>query len=135
MLDLIRNFSKTPINENLQIATEIIGIERATPTLLSRMLKSTMGFSNIVEKNNHSSIILSKHDSFVQNSKLSDCYFYLGYVNRNNFERIKTSIAQRPDLFYILKIAFDIEIDSELLNKVDLIQDATAHILESINKS
>ena len=135
MLDNIRKFPKNSINEHLQIATETIGIERATPTLLNRMVKSTMGFSDIVEKNNHSSIILSKHNSFVRNSKLSDCYFYLGYVNRINFERIKNSIAQRPDLFHILKIAFDIEIDSELLNKVDLIQEATDHILESISKS
>ena len=134
MLDIIRKFSKNPINENLQIATETIGIERATPTLLRRMLKSTMGFSDIVEKNNHSQIISSKHDFFIRNSKLSDCYFYLGYVNRDNFKQIKNSIGQRPDLFHILKIAFDVEIDSELINKVDLIQDANNRILQTLSK-
>ena len=65
MLDAIRKFSKNSINENLQLATEIIGIERATPTLLQRMLKSTVGFSDIVEKNNHSQIISHKHDYFM----------------------------------------------------------------------
>ena len=134
MLDTIRKLPKSSINENLQLATEIIGIERATPTLLQRMLKSTVGFSDIVEKNNHSQIITPKHDYFIQNSKLSDCYFYLGYLNRNNFKQIKNSIEQRPDLIHILKIAFDIEIDSELTNKVDLIQDANNHILELFTK-
>ena len=134
MLDYVRKFPKNSINENLQIATETIGIERSTPTLLNRMLKSTIGFSDIVEKNNHSSIISNTHNSFVQNSKLSDCYFYLGYVNRNNFEMIKSSIAQRPELFHILKIAFDIEIDPELSDKVDLIQNTTNNILETISK-
>ena len=130
MLDTIRKFPKNTINEKLQIATETIGIERATPTLLQRMLKSTMGFSDIVEKNNHSDIISNKHDFFIKNSKLSDCYFYLGYVNKNNFMQIKSSIAQNPDLFHILKIAFDVEIDSELTHKVDLIQNTNNEILE-----
>ena len=134
MLDIVRKFPKNSINENLQITTETIGIERSTPILLQRMLKSTMGFSDIVEKNSHSEIISNKHDFFIRNSKLSDCYFYLGYVNRNNFKRIKSSIEQRPELFHILKIAFDVETDSELPNKIDSIQTATNHILEIITK-
>ena len=70
-----------------------------------------------------------------QNSKLSDCYFYLGYLNRNNFKQIKNSIDQRPDLIHILKIAFDIEVDSELIHKVDSIQNANNDLLEILSKS
>ena len=132
MLDLIRKLPKNPINENLLIATKTIGIERSTPTLLKRMLKSTMGFSDIVEGNNHSQIISSKHDFFINNSKLSDCYFYLGYINRNNFKQIKTSVGQRPELIHILKVAFDIEVDSDLGNKIDLIKNTNNNLLEAM---
>ena len=134
MLDLIRKLPKNSINENLLIATGTIGIERSTPTLLKRMLKSTIGFSDIVEQNMHSQVISSKHDFFIRNSKLSDCYFYLGYINRNNFKQIKNSVDQRPDLFHILKIAFDIEADSDLGNKINLIQNANNDILEALSR-
>ena len=134
MLDLSRKLPKTPINENLGLATKIIGIERATPTLLKRMLKSTMGFSDIVDQNNYSQIISNTHDFFIKNSKLSDCYFYLGYVNRNNFKQIKTSLDARPELFHILKIAFDIEVDSDLNKKIELVENASNGILQTYSR-
>ncbi|MEK6870463.1 MAG: hypothetical protein AABX09_02885, partial [Thermoproteota archaeon] len=50
-------------------------------------------------------------------------YFYLGYINKENFVKIKDNIDGQPDLIHILKIAFDIEADSNLLeNQVKLIQ-------------
>lgn len=123
MLDVIRKFEKNQINEQISTVTQTIGIERATQSLLERMLKSTIGFSDLVENNNHSKIIQQKYDLFVKNSMLSDCYFYLGYINKENFVNIKDSIDGQPDLIHILKIAFDIEADSNLLeNQVKLIQ-------------
>lgn len=123
MLDMIRKFEKNQINEQISTVTQTIGIERATQSLLERMLKSTIGFSDLVENNNHSKIIQQKYDLFVKNSMLSDCYFYLGYINKENFVKIKDSIDGQPDLIHILKIAFDIEADSNLLeNQVKLIQ-------------
>lgn len=123
MLDVIRKFEKNQINEQISTVTQTIGIERATQSLLERMLKSTIGFSDLVENNNHSKIIQQKYDLFVKNSMLSDCYFYLGYINKENFVKIKDSIDRQPDLIHILKIAFDIEADSNLLeNQVKLIQ-------------
>jgi len=83
-LDLLRKLEKSPINEYISVVTQTVGIERATPTLLERMLKSTIGFSDLVEKNNHSKIIQQKHDFFLKNSMLSDCYFYFGYINKKN---------------------------------------------------
>ncbi len=54
---------------------------------------------------------------------LSDCYFYLGYINKENFIRIKDTIDRNPDLFHILKVAFDVEADPNLLSQqVELIQ-------------
>ena len=123
MLDMIRKFEKNQINEQISTVTQTIGIERATQSLLERMLKSTIGFSDLVENNNHSKIIQQKYDLFVKNSMLSDCYFYLGYINKENFVKIKDNIDGQPDLIHILKIAFDIEADSNLLeNQVKLIQ-------------
>ena len=115
MLDVMRKSEKNQINEQISIVTQTIGIERATQSLLERMLKSTIGFSDLIENNNHSKIIQQKHDLFVKNSMPSDCYFYLGYINKENFVKIKDNVDHQPDLIHILKVAFDIEADSNLL--------------------
>lgn len=133
MLDVLRHLNKNQINEKLSIVNETVGIERATPSLLERMLKSTVGLSDMFEKNNHSSVIRQKHDFFLKNSMLSDCYFYLGYINKQNFVKFKRSILKDPDLIHILKISFDIDVDTNRLeNHVDLIQKSSNEILESI---
>ena len=98
MLDLLRNLNKSPINDHISAVTQTVGIERTTPTLLSRMSKSTIGFSDLVENNHHSKIIQQKHDFFVKNSMLSDCYFYLGYVNKKNFMKVKDILNREQDL-------------------------------------
>ena len=135
MLDLLRKLDKSPINEHISVATQTVGIERAIPSLLERMLKSTIGFSDLVEKNNHSQIIQQKHDFFVKNSMLSDCYFYLGYINKENFVKIKDTLSREQDLIHILKIAFDVESDTNLLlQHVDMIQKSCNAILEIVSR-
>jgi len=134
MLDLLRKLEKSPINEYISVVTQTVGIERATPTLLERMLKSTIGFSDLVEKNNHSLIIQQKYDFFLKNSMLSDCYFYFGYINKENFIKIKNTLNREQDLIHILKIAFDIEADSNLLlQQAELIQKSCNEILELVS--
>jgi len=128
MLDTMRKFKKNLINEKISTVNETIGIERSTPSLLERMLKSTIGFSDLVEKNNHSLLIQQKHDNFVKKSMLSDCYFYLGYINKENFVKIKDSIEKQPDLIHILKISFDVEADTILLEQ------QANHVEQSANK-
>ena len=136
ILDLLRKFGKSPINEHISIVTQTVGIERATPTLLERMLKSTIGFFDLVEKNNHSQIIQQKHDYFLKNSMLSDCYFYFGYINKENFVKIKDSLNRKQDLIHILKIAFDIEADSNLLlQQAELLQKSCNEILEIVSRA
>lgn len=136
MLDQLRKLEKNTINEHISIVTQTVGIERATPTLLERMLKSTIGFSDLVEKNNHSQIIQAKHDFFVKNSMLSDCYFYLGYVNKENFVKIKDTLNRKQDLIHILKVAFDIEADSNLLEQQSaLVQKSCNDVLEIISSA
>jgi len=133
MLDMFRKLEKSSINEHISIVTQTVGIERATPTLLERMLKSTIGFSDLVEKNNHSQIIQQKYDFFLKNSMLSDCYFYFGYINKENFIKIKDTLNREQDLYHILKIAFDIEADSNLLlQQAELVQKSCNEILENL---
>lgn len=136
MLDSLRKLKKSTINEHISVATQTIGIERATLTLLERMLKSTIGFSDLIEKNNHSEIIQQKHDFFVKNSMLADCYFYLGYVNQEIFIQIKDTLNREQDLIHILKIAFDVEADSNLLKQQsELIQKSCNEILENLSSA
>lgn len=136
MLDLLRKLKKTTINKNISIVTQTVGIERSIPTLLERMLKSTIGFSDLIEKNNYSQIIQQKHDFFVRNSMLSDCYFYLGYINKENFLKIKDNLSQRQDLIYLLKVAFDIEVDENLLEQQsETVQKSANSILEIISSA
>jgi len=44
MLNSLRKFKKNSTNNHISSVLDTIGIERATPTLLERMLKSTIGF-------------------------------------------------------------------------------------------
>ena len=136
MLDSLRRLEKSQINEHLSVVTQTVGIERATPTLLERMLKSTIGFSDLVEKNNHSTIIRRKHDFFIKNSMLSDCYFYLGYLNKENFIKVKNSLNRKQDVIHILKVAFDVEADTTFLQQQsELVQKSCNHLLEIISSA
>jgi hypothetical protein len=66
---------------------------------------------------------------------LSDCYFYLGYINKENFVKIKDSIEKQPDLFHILKVSFDVEADSNLMSQqAERIQKSANEILQSISR-
>jgi len=133
MLEHIREFEKNRINETFSIVNDCIGIERATPSLLSRMCKSTMGFSDMVESNAHSKIIQRKHDYLVKNSLLTDCYFYLGYINRNILIKIKGILHQKPELIHVLKVAFDIEREPTKIERQSEILQKTANELLTLN--
>ena len=111
MLEIIRHLKKDDVNEVFSLIHQILGIERASVTVLPRMLKSTIGFSDMVEANGHSKIIKRKYDYLVENSLLADCYFYLGYLNKNNIMKVKNQIHRNPEFIHILKVGFDIESD------------------------
>ncbi len=127
MLEYIRGFEKNRINESFSVVHQCLGIERATTSLLSRMFKSTVGFSDMVEANGHSKIIEKKYNYLVRNSLLSDCYFYLGYVNRNNMIKIKNTIHRNLEFLHVLKVALDVESDSLVVERQAVI------LLKTIN--
>ena len=109
-LDMLRRLEKHEAVGAL--IHDVLGINRATPSLLDRMTKSTMGLSDIVEANGHSAIIRAKSDYMVRNSMLADCYMYLIQTNRVNLSSIKNPF-DRPDIAYILRIAFDLDSDAQ----------------------
>ena len=117
MLEMTRKMKKDKINQNFSLIHQILGIERTSTSLLSRMVKSTMGFSDMVEGNGHSEIIKMKHDYLVENSLLADCYFYLGYINRNNVLKIKNRLHRNPEYIHVLKVGLDIESDPLVTDK------------------
>ena len=129
MLKILRELPKNKSNETISVITNSIGIERATSSLLPRMLKSTVGFSDLVRDNFHSKIISRKCDYLIKNSLFSDCYFYLGYVNRDNFKKVQ-DIHRKPELIHLLKIGFDLENDATK-NEIDIdrLQQATNFLL------
>ena len=134
MLKFLREFDKNKINKFISVVTELIGIERATPSLLSRMSKSVMGLSDMIEDNSHSKIIKQKSHYLKNHSLLSDCYFYLGYVTRDNFIKIQ-NLHRKPELIHILKTAFDLESDSaKIESQADKLQQTTNSLLSSLHK-
>ena len=133
-LHIIRNLENSDINKKLSTVTDCIGIERATSSVLERMCKSTIGFSDMIESTS-SSIIQKKYDYMIDNSLLTDCYFYLGYVTRNNMIGLKSSLQRKPELIHILKTAFDIEGNISVLeNQAKLLHTTVNEILVQINQ-
>ncbi len=133
MLDLLRKSDESLYtNEHVSVATQTVGIERATSILLERVLKSTVGLAGLVGGTDSSHAIRYRHDLLINNSMFSDCYFYLGYTNKENFMKIQ-DLTRRPDLIYILKIAFDVDADLCLLSRrADLIRRSCNTLLDVI---
>ena len=135
MLGILRNLKSNQINEMLPIVLDSLGLERSTPSLLRRMSKSTVGLSDLVEKNNNSKIIQHKINCFLDKSLFSDCYFYIGYVNRNNFYRIKNSLDKFPEIIHILKTGFDLEYDSSAFETdIQSLHEVAQILLKSTHK-
>lgn len=128
MMEMMRNMKKDKVNQTFSIIHQILGIERSSTSLLSRMVKSTVGFSDMVENNGNSEIILKKYDYLVENSLFTDCYFYLGYVNRNIVLKIKNKIHKNPEFIHVLKVGLDIESDPMVIDS------QSSSLLQSTNE-
>ena len=133
-LSLIRNLKQKNTNQFVDKIIAESGIERATSSLLSRMLKSSSGFSDMIENNHNSPIIEKKANYLIQNSLFADCYLYLIYQNRNNFYKIKDSLDKNSDKIHVLKTAFDLTItSSELSGTIDSLSDISKSLLSNFH--
>ena len=151
MLDTLRNLPANSMNNHVSTVTDSIGIERATTTLLSRMVSSTVGFDNYVNDASsvvnspiftesiavvcpYSDLISKEYHFLLSNSLVSDCYFYLGYINTQNLLAVSNTLHRHPELYHILKVAFDIEIDySTLLKNIDIIHSSCSTLFELLS--
>ena len=130
-LSLLRNLKNEKNNQFSEKIISETGVERATSSLLTRMLKSSCGFSDMVENNQNSKIIEKKAKHMIENSLLSDCYLYLIYQNKNNFYKIKNSLNKNSDKIHVLKTAFDLtNSTSELQASIDSMSNTTNALLE-----
>ena len=135
MLNTLRNFKPSQINKTLSVVLNSIGLERATPSLLERMMKSGIGLSDLIEKNNNSRIIKTKTNCLIEQSLFSDCYFYIGYVNRKNLYSIKDSLDKHPEIIHILKTGFDLEYDKSTFDsEIQSLNDVGKSLLKSTYK-
>ncbi|HJU13373.1 MAG TPA: hypothetical protein VJ792_02845 [Candidatus Nitrosotalea sp.] len=136
MLEITRRLKKNDTNQTFSLVHQILGLERASTSVLARMVKSTMGFSDMVEANGHSKIIKKKYDYLVEHSLLADCYFYLGYVNRNNIMKVVSRIHKNPEYIHVLKVALDMESDQLVVEKqAGAILESTNDLLVNIKDS
>ena len=130
-LSLLRNLKNEKNNQFSEKIISEIGVERATSSLLTRMLKSSCGFSDMIENNQNAKIIEKKAKHMIENSLLSDCYLYLIYQNKNNFYKIKNSLNKNSDKIHVLKTAFDLtNSTSELQASIDSMSNTTNALLE-----
>ena len=130
-LSLLRNLKNEKNNQFSEKIISEIGVERATSSLLIRMLKSSCGFSDMIENNQNSKIIEKKAKHMIENSLLSDCYLYLTYQNKNNFYKIKNSLNKNSDKIHVLKTAFDLtNSTSELQASIDSMYNTANALLE-----
>lgn len=132
-LEKLRSLKKKSVaSDKISIISDSIGIERATTSLLNRMYKSTIGFAQHIQKDSTgtTTAIESKYNYFIKNSMLADCYFYLVCTNHTSFVSLKNSIHRQPQLIHILKIAFDLQSDTQSLQQnVEMIQRECKNIL------
>jgi len=65
----------------------------------------------------------------------SDCYFYIGYVNRKNLYSIKDSLDEYPEIIHILKTGFDLEYDKSTFDsEIQSLSDVGKSLLKSTYK-
>ena len=129
-LSSIRSLKQKDTSQFVDKIISETGIERATSSLLPRMLKSTCGFSDMIEKNQNSTIIETKANYLIENSLLSDCYLYLNFQNKINFYKIKNSLNLNSDKIHVLKTAFDLtHTPSELISSIDSMNDIIDKLL------
>ena len=150
-LSSIRSLKQKDTSQFVDKIISETGIERATSSLLPRMLKSTCGFSDMIEKNQNSIIIETKANYLIENSLLSDfnklspikkllsdCYLYLNFQNKINFYKIKNSLNLNSDKIHVLKTAFDLtHTPSELISSIDSMNEIIDKLLSisfNVNK-
>lgn len=108
-LQALRSLGRGETSRRMAEITGCMGIERASESLLRRMMSSTVGFSDLVHGPVYSGLIEAKCEYMMGQSMTADCYFYLGSINSGNLMQASQIARRNPDTIHILKVALDIE--------------------------
>lgn len=119
-LGQLRNQSSSPIDHSgLDLATEIIGLERASRSVLSRSIPSARA---LLDGRPDLELIMAKASTLLQKQMIADCYYYIGmqvcshlfsgagvlkagHMNRQNFN------------MKLVETALDLSIDASTFRK------------------
>jgi len=112
-LEQMRQTDAGNIAENVQIAFECIGIERAVRPAISRSLEA---IKELKSKDYDTKLVMSKINHLLDKHMLADSYYYAGKAAAN-------SLAGRSDLFHnsyskLVQIAMDLTTDFGHLQKL-----------------
>lgn len=78
-------------------------------------------------------LILRKCDYFTAESLVTDCYFYLGYTNKENISRVQGELNRSADLSHMLKVALDVEMGPVILGRhTNMIQESCQTLLSML---
>ena len=105
----LRELPKSAANETLQAVYECLGLERAAPPLLGRMLKSAVGFARMAGAGPLATGAISGKAASLESSSLpADCHYYIGRAVCSMLEAQYSRPRAIPDPeLYALKVALD----------------------------
>jgi hypothetical protein len=111
-LDQVRQ-ADVKMAEEVEVALECIGIERATRPAIARSIEA---IKELKSKDYDRNLVMSKVDHLLERSMLTDCYYYAGRTAAKN-------LAGRRDSFHVsyaklVQLALDLSSDMQHLEKM-----------------
>ena len=118
--------------DEISISIDTLGLERASRTLLDRMIKWAVGLSDLVG-GMPAAIIRFKAETMLADHRISDCYHYLCDVSRTSLSIAHSKRIRGPSLEYAARVAFDVERDLELVrSRAETVHEAAGRLLEEM---
>lgn len=99
-------------SESVSLMLEIIGVERATASLLRRCLPA---YSRLAFNRYDYSLIEAKIKYLFESDLVADCYYYLGQICSNILKSLRPSHWASYEK--MIQIALDLNVDSEQIQK------------------
>ena len=114
----------------IPVLMDTLGLERASRTLLDRMIKSAIGLSELVG-GVPAAIIRFKAESLLAGHRIPDCYHYLCSVSRTSLSIAHSKRIRGPSLEHAARVAFDVERDLGLVrSRAEMVRGAAGRLLE-----
>lgn len=116
----------------ISVSIDTLGLERASRTLLDRMIESAVGLSELVG-GVPAAIIRFKAGAMLADHRIPDCYRYLCSVSRTSLLIAHSKRIGGPSLEHAARVAFDVERDLGLVrNRAEAVREAAGRLLEGM---